>query len=94
MARHIAGKLKQTNKKHKTNVNSNRAQQRVAGAGKVAGKQSGKPRAEGALNAKQIEHLSASKSNRMNHKLQHRKKKMDDTWLSRRIGIFFLILSV
>lgn len=87
MARHIAGKLKQSNKKHKSNVSSNRAQQRTAGAGKVAGRSAGKPRAEGALNAKQIEQLSVSKSNRVNHKLQLRKKKLEDTWLSRRIGI-------
>ena len=57
MGRHVAGKLKQTNKKHKSNVASNRSQQRMAGAGKVAGKPSAKPKAEGALNAKQIEQL-------------------------------------
>ena len=63
MARHIAGKLKQSNKKHKGGIASNRAMKRMAGAGKVAGRSDGDPKqhpqekAMSALTAKQIEQL-------------------------------------
>jgi pre-rRNA-processing protein TSR1 len=88
MGRHVAGKLKQTNKKHKAGVASNRAQNRQAGAGKVAGRDrpAGISKSGAGLTVKQIEQLSESKSNRINQKHQLKKKKMEDTWLSRRVG--------